>query len=50
MEPNVLFDYMNEKRVSSVGWSVSAFTILTSLGAFEETGLRVSEKSASQAQ
>lgn len=40
MEPNVLFDYMNEKRVSSVGWSVSAFTILTSLGAFEETGLK----------
>lgn len=39
MEPNVLFDYMNEKRVSGVGWSVSAFTILTSLGAFEETGL-----------
>ena len=40
MEPNALFDYMNEKRVSSVGWSVSAFTILTSLGAFEETGLK----------
>lgn len=40
MEPNVLFDYMNEKRVSSVGWSVSAFTILTSLGAFEEVGLK----------
>ena len=40
MEPNVLFDYMNEKRVSSAGWSVSAFTILTSLGAFEETGLK----------
>lgn len=39
MEPNALFDYMNEKKVSSVGWSVSAFTILTSLGAFEETEL-----------
>lgn len=39
MEPNALFDYMNEKKVSSVGWSVSAFTILTSLGAFEEVGL-----------
>ena len=34
MEPNALFDYMNDKKVSSVGWSVSAFTILTSLGAF----------------
>lgn len=40
MEPNALFDYMNEKKVSSVGWSVSAFTILTSLGAFEEVGLK----------
>lgn len=40
MEPNALFDYMNDKKVSSVGWSVSAFTILTSLGAFEETGLK----------
>lgn len=40
MEPNAMFDYMNEKKVSSVGWSVSAFTILTSLGAFEEVGLK----------
>ncbi len=40
MEPNVLFDYMNDKQVSSVGWSVSAFTILSSLGAFEEAGLK----------
>ena len=40
MEPNALFDYMNEKKVSSVGWSVSAFTILTSLGAFEEVRLK----------
>lgn len=40
MEPNALFDYMNEKKVSSVGWSVSAFTILTSLGAFEEIELK----------
>lgn len=40
MEPNALFNYMNEKKVSSVGWSVSAFTILTSLGAFEEVGLK----------
>ena len=40
MEPNALFDYMNEKKVSSVGWSVSVFTILTSLGAFEEVGLK----------
>lgn len=50
MEPNALFDYMNDKKVSSVGWSVSAFTILTSLGAFEEVGLKSLRKSASQAQ
>ena len=40
MEPNALFDYMNDKQVSSVGWSVSAFIILSSLGAFEEVGLK----------
>ncbi len=39
MEPNILFDYMNNKNVTSVGWSVSAFTILSSLGAFEEVKL-----------
>lgn len=44
MEPNVLFDYMNDKNVTSVGWSVSAFTILSSLGAFEEAGLKSLKK------
>ena len=36
MEPYKLFAYMNEREVSSVGWSVSAFTIAVTLGAFEE--------------
>lgn len=39
MEPNRLFEFMNKFAVTSVGWSVSAFTILLSLGAFEEMGL-----------
>ncbi len=39
MEPNMLFGCMNDYQVTSVGWSVSAFTIALSLGAFEETGL-----------
>ena len=44
MEPNAIFDYMNEKRVTSVGWSVSAFTILSSLGAFQDKELKTLEK------
>lgn len=39
MEPNMLFEYMNEKHVTSVGWSVSALTVPLSLGAFEEVKL-----------
>lgn len=35
MEPDQLFHCMNQYQVTSVGWSVSAFTILSSLGAFE---------------
>ena len=36
MEPNNLFSFMNQHRITSVGWSVSAFTIPLALGAFEE--------------
>lgn len=39
MEPDNLFKCMNEYKVTSVGWSVSAFTILKSLGAFEDMKL-----------
>lgn len=44
MEPNQLFRCMNEYGVTSVGWSVSAFTILSSLGAFEEETLTTLKK------
>lgn len=44
MEPNSLFDYMNEHKVTSVGWSVSAFTVALSLGAFEEVKLNTLKK------
>lgn len=44
MEPEKLFGFMNEKEISSVGWSVSAFTIASSLGAFEETKLTTLRK------
>ena len=44
MEPNRLFGYMNEHKVTSVGWSVSAFTVALSLGAFEEVKLNTLKK------
>lgn len=44
MEPNRLFEFMNAFNVTSVGWSVSAFTVLTSLGAFEEVPLSTLKK------
>ena len=33
--PALLFDYMTEKKVSSVGWSVSALTVPVALNAFD---------------
>lgn len=39
MEPDRLFEVMNRQKITSVGWSVSAFTILSSLGAFEDSKL-----------
>ena len=39
MQPNELFHFMNKYNVSAVGWSVSAFTIATALGAFKEVEL-----------
>jgi len=35
--PAKLFDFMNEKKITSVGWSVSALTVPVSLGAFEHS-------------
>lgn len=34
MSPARLFDYMNDKGVTAVGWSVSALTVPAALGAF----------------
>lgn len=44
MEPGRLFDCMNEYGVTSVGWSVSAFTILSTLGAFTDCNLTTLRK------
>lgn len=44
MEPNKLFEFMNQYKVTSVGWSVSAFTVLLALGSFEEMGLTTLKK------
>lgn len=44
MEPNELFSFMNDNAITSVGWSVSAFTIAVSLGAFEDIPLKTLRK------
>lgn len=44
MAPEMLFNYLNEWKVTSVGWSVSAFTIPYSLGALEEIKLETLSK------
>lgn len=44
MEPNALFAYMNDMQVTCIGWSVSAFTVLSALGAFEESRLTTLKK------
>ena len=44
MEPNRLFEFLNGMGVTSVGWSVSAFTVALSLGAFEEVSLTTLKK------
>lgn len=44
MEPNRLFAYMNAHKITAVGWSVSAFTVALSLGAFEEVKLDTLKK------
>ncbi len=36
MQPDVLFSYMNEMKISAIGWSTSAMTVLSKLGAFKE--------------
>ncbi len=36
MQPGPLFSLMNEKRISCIGWSTSALTVLSKLSAFKE--------------
>lgn len=44
MEPDNLFSCMNANKVTAVGWSVSAFTVPLSLGAFEDCELTTLKK------
>lgn len=44
MSPNNLFEYLNDHEITSVGWSVSAFTIASTLGAFSEHKLNTLKK------
>ncbi len=37
MQPDILFDYMNERKVSCIGWSTSAISVLTKLKAFNDS-------------
>jgi len=40
MQPDRLFEYMNDKEVTAVGWSVSALSVPVSLGAFKDIELK----------
>ncbi|SKB63137.1 amino acid adenylation domain-containing protein [Lachnospiraceae bacterium] len=44
MQPDELFNFMNEKEITAVGWSTSALTVLTKLGVFEDTKLTTLKK------
>lgn len=44
MQPDVLFNKMNKHKISCVGWSTSALTVLTKLGAFKDTKLNFLNK------
>ena len=44
MEPDMLFQALNEKEISCVGWSASAITVLTKLGAFKDMSLKTLRK------
>ena len=44
MQPDVLFDRLNEKKITCLGWSSSALTVLSSLGAFKDRELTTLRK------
>lgn len=43
-QPSILFDFMNARQVSVIGWSVSALMLPVSLGVFEENNLKTVKK------
>lgn len=44
MQPDELFDLMNKQEITAIGWSTSALTVLTQLGAFSDTRLNTLNK------
>ena len=44
MRPDLLVDILNTKGITSLGWSVSAFTVLTSLGILEKEPIQTVNK------
>lgn len=44
MQPDRLFDMLNEHSVTAVGWSTSAITVLTKLKAFKDKTLKTLKK------
>ena len=44
MQPDRLFEYMNSRRVTAVGWSVSALSVPVTLGAFQDVELKTLKK------
>lgn len=44
MQPETLFNFLNDNEITAVGWSVSAFTIASKLRAFDECKLNTLKK------
>ncbi len=44
MQPDKLFELLNEKKITTIGWSTSALTVLTKLGVFEDVKLSTLNK------
>ncbi|MBR1893438.1 MAG: amino acid adenylation domain-containing protein [Lachnospiraceae bacterium] len=44
MQPDELFGLLNKKKITAIGWSASALTVLVQLGAFSDIGLDTLKK------
>ena len=44
MQPDELFAFLNKEKISAIGWSASALTVLVQLGAFADMGLETVRK------